>query len=240
MRQTIIFVHFRMYMLSFIIPAWNEEELIGKTLESIHHSAKGIDYEIIVGDDASDDRTAEIAESLGAIVVSCNNRQIGLTRNDGAKVATGDVLIFVDADTIISVTVVRETVKAIEEGAIAGGSFPVFEGRIPLLAKILTPTLRIIFRVFHIAAGAYMFCTRESFEKAGGFDSKFFAAEEVYLSKKLHKFGKYKTINARVITSGRKFRTYSSFQILSTLFLVNIPGIRQIRKRKKLWYGPRN
>ena len=109
--------------LSFIIPAWNEETLIGLTIKSIQQSADDFEFEIIVADDASDDRTPEIAKELGAIVVPCNNRQIGLTRNDGAVVATGDLLIFVDADTIVSKTVVRETVEAIENGAVAGGIY---------------------------------------------------------------------------------------------------------------------
>lgn len=226
--------------LSFVIPAWNEENLIGATIDSIQHSAKNFDFEIIVADDASDDRTAEIANELGARVVTCNNRQIGPTRNDGAAVATGDILIFVDADTIVSKDVVEETVEAIKNGAVAGGSFPTFEGKIPLLAKILTPTLQIAFRFLRVAAGAYMFCTPESFEKAGRFDSKFFAAEEVHLSNKLHKYGTFKTIHSRVITSSRKFRTHSTFEILMTLLLVSIPGVRHIKKRKKLWYGERN
>ena len=225
--------------LSFIIPAWNEETLIGLTIKSIQQSADDFEFEIIVADDASDDRTSEIAKELGATVVSCNNRQIGLTRNDGAVVATGDLLIFVDADTLVSKTVVRETVEAIENGAVAGGSFPMFEGNVPLLAKVITPTLRIMFRLLRVAAGAYMFCTPASFKSAEGFDANFFAAEEVHLSNKLHKIGKFKTINARVITSGRKFRTHSSFEILTTLLLVSIPGIRNIKKRKNLWYGSR-
>ncbi|MBC8202280.1 MAG: glycosyltransferase [Planctomycetes bacterium] len=225
--------------LSFIIPAWNEELLIGATILSIQHAAVNENHEIIVADDASDDRTSEIAKELGATVVLCNNRQIGLTRNDGAAVATGDIYIFVDADTLVSEAVVLETVEAIKNGAIAGGSFPTFEGELPLLAKVLTPMLRVMFRFLRVAAGAYMFCTPESFENAGRFDAKYFAAEEVHLSNKLHKFGKYKTIKARVTTSGRKFRTHSSLEILVTLILVTIPGIRSIKKRKNLWYGPR-
>ena len=88
--------------LSFVIPAWNEEKLIGKTIESVQVSAEKYNFEIIVADDASDDRTPEIARELGATVASCNNRQIGPTRNDGAKVATGEIFKFVDADTIVS------------------------------------------------------------------------------------------------------------------------------------------
>ena len=225
--------------LSFVIPAWNEEVLLASTINSIQQSAKEYDFEIIVADDASDDRTSEIGKELGAIVVSCNNRQIGLTRNDGAAVATGDILIFVDADTIVSKKVVRETVEAIENGAIVGGSFPDFDGDIKIFAKILTPLFRIVFYVARLAAGAYLFCTVESFEKSGGFDPKYFAAEEVHLVKKLHKFGKFKTLKSRVISSGRKFRTHSSIEIFTSLILVSIPGIRNIKKRKNLWYGSR-
>ena len=225
--------------LSFIIPAWNEEVLIGATIASLHLASEDFEYEIIVANDGSEDRTADIASDLGAKVVHCMNRQIGPTRNDGAKAATGDVYIFVDADTVVSKKVVGETVEAIHNGAVAGGSFPIFEGELPLFAKVLTPILRITFKMLRVAAGAYLFCTRESFEKAGGFDPKFFAAEEVHLSNKLHEFGKYKTIKSRVVTSGRKFRTHSSLHIMATLVLVSIPGIRNVKKRKNLWYGPR-
>jgi glycosyltransferase involved in cell wall biosynthesis len=225
--------------LSFVIPAWNEEKLLGATIESIQQSAKDFDFEIIVADDASDDRTAEIARELGAKVVSCNNRQIGQTRNDGARVATGDVLIFVDADTIVYKEVVDETVDAVEKGYVSGGSFPRFDGKIPLLATILAKVLELMFIVLRVSAGAYFFCTKEAFNNSGGFNPKFFAAEEVHFTKSLHKFGKFKTQKNHVLTSGRKFRTHSAFEILTTLFLVSIPGIRKIKKRKNLWYGTR-
>ena len=227
-------------MLSFIIPAWNEEELIGQTIESIHAAATDLEYEIIVANDASDDRTAEIAESMGATVVHCNNRQIGLSRNDGAKASSGNWIVFVDADTLVSTDVVRETIDAFNSGAISGTSFPMFDEEIPFTARVLTPVLRVSFRVLRLAAGAYLFCSKEAFDAVGGFDKKFFAAEEVHLSKSLHKQGPFKTINSRVVTSGRKFRMFSSVVMLTTLVMMAIPGVRGIRKRPKLWYGERN
>jgi glycosyltransferase involved in cell wall biosynthesis len=228
-------------MLSFIIPAWNEEELIGKTIESIHIAARAVDhpYEIVVADDSSDDRTAEIAESLGATVVYCDNRQIGVTRNDGAFASKGEWLVFVDADTLVSTEVVRETIEAFDAGAVSGTSFPTFDEDIPFLARVLTPMLGISFRVLRLAAGAYLFCTREAFDAVGGFDKKFFAGEEVHLSTSLHKHGPFKTLKSQVVTSGRKFRIFSSIEMLVTLLMVTIPGVRRIRKRPKLWYGDR-
>ena len=60
----------------------------------------------------------------------------------------------------------------------------------------------------------------------------FQVVEEVHLSKSLHKYGKFKSLKNHVITSWRKFYTYSTWEILSILFLVSIPGIRNIKKRK--------
>ena len=225
--------------LSFIIPAWNEEELIGKTLASIQKSSSEYDYEILVADDASSDRTGEIAKSMGARVVLCNNRQIGPTRNDGAAFATGDVFIFVDADTIVFEEVIHETVVSIQQNYVAGGSFPRFDGKIPLLAVVLGKVLEWVFIVGRVSAGAYLFCTKESFAKSGGFSPKYFAAEEVHFSRSLHKYGKFKTLKNHVVTSGRKFRTHTAWEIFSTLLLVSIPGVRNIKKRKNLWYGAR-
>ncbi|MEE2912389.1 MAG: glycosyltransferase, partial [Planctomycetota bacterium] len=217
-------------------------ELIGRTIDSIHVAAKLSDhpYEIIVANDSSEDRTAEIAERLGAIVVQCNNRQIGVTRNDGANASKGERLVFVDADTIVSPAIVQETIEAFDSGAVSGTSFPRFDEDVPLMGRILTPTLRISFRILRLAAGAYMFCTREAFDAVGGFDKKFFAGEEVHLSMSLHKHGSFKTLKSQVVTSGRKFQTFSSFEMLLTMILVSIPGVRRIRKRPKLWYGERN
>src|SRR5688572_3831089 len=91
-------------MITFIIPAHNEESFIGATLDSLHAAAVRINvsYEVIVVDDASTDSTAIIAASNGARVISVNHRKISASRNTGAKEATGTLLVFVDADTIVT------------------------------------------------------------------------------------------------------------------------------------------
>lgn len=234
---------FRYYerMLSFVIPAWNEQELIGHTIKSIHKATLPLDYpyEIVVADDASDDQTVVIAESLGARVVPCNNRQIAATRNVGARASTGKYLVFVDADTFVPPEVVSETLEAFRGGAVSGGSFPIVEGKKPIIAHIIIPLIRVSFRLFGLAAGAYLFCTREAFEAVGGFDENFFASEEVVLSRSLHKHGRFCTIRSRVITSGRKFRTYSTLEHLVTFTKMIIPFNRGLQKRHDLWYGER-
>src|SRR6202012_5387512 len=91
-------------MISFIVPAHNEQACLGGTLRTIHESARaaGVAYEIVVANDASTDATAEVARENGARVVSVNHRQIAATRNSGARAAVGERLFFVDADTMIN------------------------------------------------------------------------------------------------------------------------------------------
>lgn len=109
--------------LSFVIPAYNEARLLGSTLRAIDAAARALrlTFELIVVDDASVDRTAEVARAHGARVIPVSFRQIAATRNAGARAAAGDWLVFVDADTIISEAVLREAVAALSAGAVGGG-----------------------------------------------------------------------------------------------------------------------
>lgn len=86
-------------LVSFVVPAWNEEAHLAATLTRIREAARllGERFEIVVADDGSTDRTGEIAEQLADRTVHVNHRQIAAARNAGAKAALGDLLIFVTA-----------------------------------------------------------------------------------------------------------------------------------------------
>ena len=88
---------------SIIVPTFNEERIIAKTLGAIRHHLSNIDYELIVTDDGSTDRTCEIAERYADRVVRLTGSKgtIGANRNRGARVAHGEYLVFVDADISI-------------------------------------------------------------------------------------------------------------------------------------------
>jgi glycosyltransferase involved in cell wall biosynthesis len=103
-----------MTAISFIIPAYNEERYLGRTLNAIDQAARtlGEPAEVIVVDDASTDRTAAIAHAHGARVVSVRCRQIAATRNAGARDAQGEMLVFVDADTIVTEAAMRAAIAA--------------------------------------------------------------------------------------------------------------------------------
>ncbi|MGZ5106695.1 MAG: glycosyltransferase family 2 protein, partial [Usitatibacter sp.] len=171
-------------MISFVVPAYNEERYLGATLDAIHAAAKSVGepYEIVVADDASTDGTAGIAEAGGARVVRVENRQISKTRNSGAKAAAGDVFVFVDADTRIDSAVLRAALAALRAGAIGGGA-GVRLDHAPRWAHFFTTVLLTVFRWMRLAAGCFVFCTRGAFEAVGGFDEAYFGAEELVISR---------------------------------------------------------
>jgi glycosyltransferase involved in cell wall biosynthesis len=108
-------------LITFIIPAHNEEALLGRTLAALHESAQALSelggaYEIIVANDTSTDRTGTIALEHGARVVAVNRRQIAATRNAGARAAKGTLFMFVDADTVVTKRLVPAAVRALQRG----------------------------------------------------------------------------------------------------------------------------
>src|SRR5215204_5514260 len=116
--------------LSVIIPAYNEEKYLPETLERVVKALSNTDRasEIIVVDNESEDKTREIAESFGARVVSESVHNIGKVRNTGGKNASGDVFVFVDADTLVPETLFREIAAAMENPDCYGGAVRVEYG----------------------------------------------------------------------------------------------------------------
>jgi glycosyltransferase involved in cell wall biosynthesis len=230
-------------MISFVVPAYNEERLLARTLTAIHDAARtsGEPYEILVVDDASTDATAEIARGHGARVVVVHFRQIARTRNAGARAAAGEILIFVDADTRISEETVRATIRAVRAGAVGGGADVRFDGALPLWAVVTLPILGVVMRAQNLAAGCYLFCSRTAFDRTGGFDETLFAAEEIYFSRALALCGPVVILREAVLTSGRKLRSHSGWDVLRLIagFLRRGTDVVRNRDRLSLWYGER-
>jgi glycosyltransferase involved in cell wall biosynthesis len=225
-------------VLSFIVPAYNEELELPATVAAIRGAAKDRQHEIIVVDDASTDATAKLAENAGAKVVSINRRQIAAARNAGARHSRGDILFFVDADTRINRKHVTGAIAALEEGCSAGGARVAMSGAVPLWAKISVGLFCTLYFGLNFGAGAFLFTTRKNFDAVGGFDEKFFIGEEVYFSMALRKLGRFKILREPIVTSGRKLRMYSAREILGNSLSVILRGPRAVRSRKGLhiWY----
>lgn len=232
-----------MTMLSFIIPAYNEEFELGRTIASIRNAADSVaaSYEIIVVDDGSTDATAEIARTEGVMLVQIQRRQIAASRNAGAKAAGGEVLFFVDADTRISAAHITDALGALDAGCSGGSARVAIEGVIPRWARIFIRIFSVLYFSNNLGAGAFLFTTRDNFEKIGGFDEQLFIGEEIYFSIALKKIGRFKLLQTPIMTSGRKLRMYSGRQVLKRTLGILLRGPAAARNRDncEFWYDGR-
>jgi len=228
-------------MISFVIPAHNEEALLGATLSSIKASAGVLeeDFEVLVVDDASEDRTGQIAESFGARVVSVACRRISAARNAGAKQARGDVLIFVDADTILPEATLRAALHALEQGAVGGGALVAFAAPVACWARLVIWGWNCISRTMHWAAGCFVFVRRDAFQSVGGFDERYYIGEEIFLSKALKHQGRFVIVAEKVVTSGRKTQMHGPWVLFCLFIRLVVGGPRAWRRRDRLdmWYN---
>jgi glycosyltransferase involved in cell wall biosynthesis len=214
--------------ISVVIPAYNEERLIGETLRCVKAAMAAFaqrDWktELIVCDNNSTDRTAEIARAEGARVVFEPANQIARARNCGAEAASGDWLIFVDADSKPGAELFGEVAEQIQSGqCLAGGCTVRLDGHYPV-AGAVTELWNWTSRAFHWLAGSFIFCDAAVFRKIGGFNNELFATEEIDLSRRLKKLarteGKKIVILHRhpLVTSARKVRLYTLREHISFL-----------------------
>ncbi|HEY5037354.1 MAG TPA: hypothetical protein VII74_09510, partial [Chthoniobacterales bacterium] len=108
----------------------------------------------------------------------------------------------------------------------------------PRWAKVSVWIFSTLYFAANLGAGAFLFTSREFFERSGGFDEQYFAGEEVYFSQALKKLGKFRLLAEPVATSGRKLRMYSGRQIFAQTMQIILSGKRAVGSREKLgvWY----
>jgi glycosyltransferase involved in cell wall biosynthesis len=237
--------------ISVVVPAFNEERMLALSLAAVKLAMAAFaqrhwEAELIVCDNNSTDRTAEIARAAGATVVFEPINQIARARNSGAAAATGDWLIFVDADSQPGAELFADVAEQIQSGrCLAGGSTIQMDEHF-LLAGFFTWTWNWSSRLGRLLAGSFIFVETAAFRKIGGFNDKMFAAEELDLSKRLKKLaqetGKEIVIlhSHPLVTSARKMRLYTIWDHLKLLAHVafNRRALYQ-RESCTLWYDGR-
>ena len=238
--------------ISVIVPAFNEEKLIAETLRSIRAATVsftrlGWETELVVCDNNSTDRTAELAREAGAKVVFEPINQIGRARNAGASGAGGDWLIFIDADSQPGAELFADVAETIQTGrCLAGGSTVCLDGRYPV-ASLITGVWNLVSRIKKWAAGSFIFCEAAAFRETGGFSPELFASEELDLFDRLKPMarqrGKTITILHRhpLVTSARKMHLYTPWEHLRFLGKTVLLWGRPLRSREECltWYDGR-
>jgi glycosyltransferase involved in cell wall biosynthesis len=215
-------------MLSFIIPAHNEELWIGECLTSIRTTmqALGESYEVIVVDDASTDGTRRTSEQMGARTIRVEHRKISAVRNAGARAASGEVFFFVDADTQTNERAVSAALAVLRAGAAGGGCLIELDGPTPFWARIILFFAVPAARLIRWACGCFLFCTREAYTATGGFSESLYAGEDLAFVQALKKVGRFVVLKPKVVSSGRKLNVVGPWEVLGLMLKIAIRGPR--------------
>ena len=238
--------------ISVVIPAFNEERLLGDSLREIRRAMavfkeRGWEAELIVCDNNSTDRTAEIGHAAGAQVVFEPVNQIARARNCGAAAATGDWLVFVDADSHPSRELFADVADEISAGhCVLGGSTVRLETK-SFFGRLGCSIWNCVSRMRHLVAGSFIFVEAAAFREIGGFSNELFAGEELDLSLKLQKVAK--RCRKRIVilhrhpllTSARKLNLYSQRELFTFFIKAAFARKRVLRSREECgpWYDGR-
>jgi len=198
-------------MLSIIIPSLNEEKYLPLLLESVNKQNFS-DYEIILADAGSKDKTIKIAEKYNCKIVAGGMPARG--RNEGAKKAQGDILFFVDADVILPDNFLQNTLNEFNKKNLDIASFCLFPLNKNKIQKFLLdffynkPIIILENILPHAAMGIIV--KKTLFEKVGGFDEEVKIAEDHYFARVAKKKFKAKTgiiRSTHLLISDRRFKT---------------------------------
>ena len=229
--------------VSVVVPAFNEERLLAGSLAAIRQAMAAFPQsELIVCDNNSTDRTAEIARAAGAIVVFEPVNQIARARNAGAARASGDWLVFVDADSYPDKALFAETAQAMQSGRVVGGGATVEVEASEPIARVWLALWNSLSRAMKWAAGSFVFCEAAAFRRLGGFSEALYAGEEIDFSRRLKQLGRLVILHRHpLLTSDRKMRLYSTGEHLAFMLKTLLLGGRNLRNRDSchVWYDGR-
>jgi glycosyltransferase involved in cell wall biosynthesis len=196
-----------------------------------------------VVNNASSDRTAEIALAAGTKVISFPEHNVARVRNAGARAASGDVLVFLDADTLVPEGLLSRIVQVMREPTYLGGAVDTdYRPARPLIAVYLR-LWRLIGLGFGMAQGAAQFCRREAFAALGGYDESIYMGEDVDFYWRLGKFAKARGRHVRflrdlrVAPSCRRFDQWPTWRILVETNPLYILLFRHYQAAWRGWYG---
>lgn len=238
--------------ISLIIPAYNEEQYLPRTLECVNRAREAYrgpsSIEVVVVNNVSTDRTEDVARSCGATVLVEEKRCIAAVRNSGVRASSGRILAFLDADSLVSVNVFNAIHETMACGKFVGGSTGVKldRGSVGLFVTMCMTVFPARW-LFGVSGGLY-FTARSTFDELGGFDEGLYCAEDSAFLLALRGHGKRVGKGFRILknevttTSSRSFDRFGDW-----FYVMNLPrilfhgGMRAFRSPEfcsRYWYKP--
>jgi glycosyltransferase involved in cell wall biosynthesis len=183
---------------TIVVPAHNEEALLGRGLAAIDRAVRraGTTAEVVVVANRCTDRTEDIARSAGATVVIDGHRNIAATRNAGVAASTGEIVVTVDADTVMHERALVEIDRLANDGRFVGGGSRFVLERSSLGLALSSAMIRLGTLVSR-TGGVVYWCARDDFDAIGGFDEAKRFGEDLDFAVRLRGHGR---------ATGRRFR----------------------------------
>lgn len=211
-------------MISIIIPTLNEEQYLPILLEDLKNQSYQ-DYEIIISDACSEDRTIEIAKKYHCSVIVANKdeRHPSIQRNKGAKIAQGDVILFLDADTsLLDRDFLMKAINDFQQRnlGVAGFylSFPSSKFFYRFYYCLYNGLAFLAQRIKPLAVGAGLMVKKSLHDEIGGFDESIFIGEDQVYCEKLSKKAKFRLIKGtKIVFSIRRFEKVGPWKMLARL-----------------------
>jgi glycosyltransferase involved in cell wall biosynthesis len=212
---------------SVIIPARNEELFIGLCLESIRTAAVAFEgqVETIVVLNRSCDKTEAIAHAFGARTTRENARNLARIRNAGARLATGSILVTIDADSRMTPGTLVAIDRVLSSGMTVGGGIRIYPDRWSLGIRVTLLLFRLLLAFHRVSLGLF-WCYRKDFETIGGFHEDLVSGEDLDFARRLRAYGQrmrrsFMTLpDEHIVTSCRKFDTFGDWFVLKNPVLV--------------------
>jgi glycosyltransferase involved in cell wall biosynthesis len=232
--------------VSVIVPAFNEERCIAKTLDHLRAAGELLrahadtPVQVLVVDNASTDRTAGIARDCGVSVIDESEHNIAKVRNAGARAAEHDVLVFVDADTLVPSQSLLRIAQVMATSACLGGAVDNTYDARRLIIRAYLKFWRMVGILGGMAQGACHFCQREAFAELGGYDETMYMGEDVDFFWRLRAAARKRGLRTcfirdlQVMTSARRFDTWPLWR---TLVFTNPIVALALRRRRSPWAG---
>lgn len=212
---------------SIVIPARDEERYIGACLESIRVASLqyGGRVETIVALNRCTDRTEEIAHSFGARTVAVEDRILAAVRNAGARAATGDILITIDADSKMHPKTLGDVERRLASGKYIGGGAVIWPERWSL--GLVCTAVLLLSHIGWLGVSAGLFWLyRRDFQALRGFDESLVSAEDVDFALRLRDYGRehgkrFATlVRSSITTSCRKFDHFGDWYFVKNFRLI--------------------